>query len=85
LFIDWYINCLDLYNSNDATEEICNKAKTTTDKKICSLKSDNSGCDEFSKQESDSGSTPGSNPSQGAGKYLDLFAIGLIVLQYLLL
>ena len=78
-------NCLELYDSNDATEEICNKAKTSTDKKVCSLKSDNSGCDEFSKSKTNSESTPNSNPSQGTGKYLDIFAIGLLALQCLLL
>ncbi len=48
--------CLELFNSRTATEEICNKAKISSDKKICSLKSDNSGCDEFNKPESNSSS-----------------------------
>lgn len=74
--------CLELFNSETATEEICNKAKTSSDKKICSLKSDNSGCDEFNNPTSTSTPT-----SQGGnvGKYLDIFAFSLFILQCLLI
>lgn len=81
-------NCLELYHSKDATEEICNKAKTSSDNKICSLKIDGSGCDEFNNPnpKSTSDSTSNSeNASEDDGKYLDAFGIALVVLQCLLL
>lgn len=69
--------CLELYKSLNATEEICKKAKTSSDYKICSLKSDKSGCDEFSNPLVSSNQE---FQDQNGAKYLDMFAIALICL-----
>ena len=77
--------CLELFDSKNATKDNCSKAKTSSDYRICSLKSYGSGCDEYSnpvvKPASNSESESGGKKNDG--KNLDLFVFILFALQCL--
>ena len=79
--------CYELSNSKNATEEICNKAKTNSEYKVCGLKTDSNkkGCQEFSNpsptKTTNTQSTQSSKSSSKNGaKYLDIFVIALFCL-----
>ena len=79
--------CYELSDSKNATEEICSKAKTTSDNKVCGLKSDSDkpGCQEFSnpsptKTTSTQSTQSSKSSSKNGAKYLDMFGIALFCL-----
>ena len=74
--------CYELSYSKNATEEICSNAKTNSDYKVCGLKSDKKGCQDYSNPSptKKTSSQSSQSSSKNGAKYLDVFAIALYCL-----